>query len=406
MLALLPLKSYIVSSRTRPKAACLQAGKRTVDDIVDDLIRIAERCERAARAFKADPLTTLHDNLIDACESLEAAWSGSWLGYHASVYTEGLRPRQPGEHFDSEWGMMDRISNKTVGVWREYDYDTVYQEIMRRSGDVDTDLVTQAARRAKQVFSECRADLLPTLDALLADCDDETVRAMREKTEKMDSHTPASKFIEAIRPHGRSMSRDKIAIQAGQQAPHHRCLQAWLLEEESYGTQAGRLAEVARHAARYLQKRKKMKGQTVARTEGPVFIGHGGSPAWKDLKDFLVDRLDLKYEEFNRQPVAGLSTKERLLEMLDTCCFAFLVMTAEDEGPDGNIRARQNVIHEAGLFQGRYGFERSIILLEDGCEEFSNIHGIGQIRFPKGNVKAVSEDIRRVLEREGVLPTR
>jgi predicted nucleotide-binding protein len=38
-----------------------------------------------------------------------------------------------------------------------------------------------------------------------------------------------------------------------------------------------------------------------------------------------------------------------------------------------------NVIHEAGLFQGRLGFERAIILLEDGCEEFSNIQGYGQI---------------------------
>jgi hypothetical protein len=139
------------------------------------------------------------------------------------------------------------------------------------------------------------------------------------------------------------------------------------------------------------------------RTEGPIFIGHGQSSVWKDLKDLLVDRLGLQYEEFNREPAAGVSTKERLLEILDRCCFAFLVMTAEDEAPDGTKRARQNVIHEAGLFQGRYGFERAIILWEEGCQEFSNIHGLGQIRFPKGSIKAQSEEIRRVLEREGIL---
>jgi hypothetical protein len=49
------------------------------------------------------------------------------------------------------------------------------------------------------------------------------------------------------------------------------------------------------------------------------------------------------------------------------------------------------------------GFERAIILLEDGCEEFSNVQGLGQIRFPKGNVSAVFEDIRKVLEREGLV---
>jgi hypothetical protein len=32
-----------------------------------------------------------------------------------------------------------------------------------------------------------------------------------------------------------------------------------------------------------------------------------------------------------------------------------------------------------------------------------NIEGLGQIRFPKGNIKAVFDEVRRVLEREGIL---
>lgn len=78
-------------------------------------------------------------------------------------------------------------------------------------------------------------------------------------------------------------------------------------------------------------------------------------------------------------------------------------MTAEDEQSDGTMHSRMNVVHEAGLFQGRLGFQRAIVLLEDGCEEFSNIQGLGQIRFPRGNIKAVFEDIRQVLEREGLV---
>ena len=31
------------------------------------------------------------------------------------------------------------------------------------------------------------------------------------------------------------------------------------------------------------------------------------------------------------------------------------------------VKARMNVIHEVGLFQGRLGFERAIVLLEEGC---------------------------------------
>lgn len=89
--------------------------------------------------------------------------------------------------------------------------------------------------------------------------------------------------------------------------------------------------------------------------------------------------------------------------MLDESAIAFLVMTAEDELLDGRLHARMNVIHEAGLFQGRLGFERAIVILEEGCEEFSNIQGLGQLRFPKGDIRAIFEDIRRVLEREGLI---
>jgi predicted nucleotide-binding protein len=66
------------------------------------------------------------------------------------------------------------------------------------------------------------------------------------------------------------------------------------------------------------------------------------------------------------------------------------------------MHARENVIYEIGLFQGFFGFSRAIVLLEEGCEEFSNIQGVTQIRFPTGNIMACSEDIRRVLEREGI----
>ena len=67
------------------------------------------------------------------------------------------------------------------------------------------------------------------------------------------------------------------------------------------------------------------------------------------------------------------------------------------------MQARMNVIHEVGLFQGRLGFTKAIVVLEEGCEEFSNIQGLGQIRFPKNNISAAFEEIRAVLEREGLV---
>jgi predicted nucleotide-binding protein len=134
-----------------------------------------------------------------------------------------------------------------------------------------------------------------------------------------------------------------------------------------------------------------------------VFIGHGRSPLWRELKEFLCERLKLECDEFNRESAAGISTTERLQKMLDSASFAFLIMTGEDEHMDNTSHARENVIHEVGLFQGRLGVRKTIILLEEGCNEFSNINGLGQIRFPSGRISAAYEEIRRVLEREDII---
>jgi predicted nucleotide-binding protein len=149
--------------------------------------------------------------------------------------------------------------------------------------------------------------------------------------------------------------------------------------------------------ARAFEERQKMTA-----TGGNVFIGHGRSLVWRELRDFLEKRLHLTVDEFNSVPVAGVPTVIRLEEMLNAAAFAFLVMTAEDELPDGKLRARLNVVHEAGLFQGKLGFKKAIILLEEGCEDFSNIHGLNHIPFPKGDISAKFEKIREVLEREGL----
>lgn len=131
-----------------------------------------------------------------------------------------------------------------------------------------------------------------------------------------------------------------------------------------------------------------------------VFIGHGRNTQWRDLKDHLHDKHGYDIEAYEIGARAGHAIRDILQDMLTRSSFAILVMTGEDETLNGNLRPRQNVIHEAGLFQGRLGFNRAIVLLEEGTEEFSNIQGIEQIRFTKGNIKETFGEILAVLRRE------
>lgn len=132
-----------------------------------------------------------------------------------------------------------------------------------------------------------------------------------------------------------------------------------------------------------------------------IFIGHGRSLEWLRLKSFLSDRLSLDCDEFNIEPAPGIHTTDRLEAMLSKAGMAFLVMTAEDKHVDGTVHARENVVHEVGLFQGRIGSLRAIVMLEDGCAKFSNLDGLTVIFFPQNDIPARFEDVRRVLEREG-----
>ena len=131
-----------------------------------------------------------------------------------------------------------------------------------------------------------------------------------------------------------------------------------------------------------------------------IFIGHGHSGQWKELKDHLHEKHGFKIEAYESGARAGHTIRDILEEMVLKSSFALLVLTAEDEQPDGKFRARQNIIHEAGLFQGRLGFPRAILLLEEGVEEFSNVHGVQYIRFSNGRIRETFGEVLATLRRE------
>jgi predicted nucleotide-binding protein len=131
-----------------------------------------------------------------------------------------------------------------------------------------------------------------------------------------------------------------------------------------------------------------------------IFVGHGRDAQWRDLKDHLHEKHKYEIVAYEIGSREGHTIRDILEDMMDEASVALLVMTGENEDKDGTMRARQNVVHEAGLFQGRLGFSRAIVLLEEGTEEFSNIHGLQQIRFSKGKIRETFGDVLAVLKRE------
>lgn len=366
---------------------------------ITKLFSLADKLKNAASRLPEEHLIKLED----LANSVGKAWSGSCLGYHSRVYYKDLKPAPPGARFSKEWGFKDSyMLRETIGDWKECDPDELISHIKSNSGVEDFDSLEKNASETRELFYEIQSEILSLLTPILSENKDDTFLsdlAGKIKGEKV--YSPRD-YLNSVLPSGQQMSRDMNAIQAGVKVPPHISVLS-----SCYGTRGPfaaclNLSKLTRRLASHLEN----IDQTQSRSERigtNVFIGHGRSSIWRDLKDFIQDRLHLPWDEFNRVPVAGFTNIARLSEMLDNAAIAFIILTAEDEQVDGKMHARMNVIHEAGLFQGRLGFEKAILILENGCEEFSNVQGLGQLRFPLGNISAVFEEIRRVFEREQLI---
>lgn len=341
------------------------------------------------------------DALIEAASEIGKSWSGSWLGYHSCIYYENFEDPPPGAVFSQEWGLMDSMSMGSRGSWHEYNFDDVVSLIYERANNPSIEELLESTRESEEAFDEAKASVLSIVHA---GHDLENDKFLASLVKKIEDATlfDESDLIDYWRPKGQVISRDMVAIEKGQVIPPHFSV---LAKANAATFPYKACKDLRKLIVRLASHIKNLEGKEVReeRIGTNIFIGHGRSPDWREVKDFVSDRLQLPWDEFNRVPVAGVTNITRLAQMLEQASFAFLIMTAEDEQADGNHHARMNVIHEVGLFQGRLGFERAIVLLEDGCDEFSNIQGLGQLRFPKGNISAIFEDIRAILEREEII---
>lgn len=368
----------------------------------DELTGIVDHLDQMIMFGRGPSIQESIARLEKVTNEVAKAWSGSSLGYHSNVYYEELKIPPSGAYFDAEWGFMNESPNRTRGNWKEFDPDEIQTAVYSRAGDPDMEMLRNFYTNAIDEFNDCKMNVLSILQVAMAKQSDDFLAELKDEINKLSSISKAE-IAEQFLPSSGVYSRDSIAVNQGFKLPPHLDVVSEVLSFKNTLGIMGDLMQISKQVGSHISRREVHWRENRLVGE-KVFIGHGRSPVWRELKDFITDDLRLSVDEFNSVPVAGSTIVERLNQMLDTASIAFLIMTGEDELPDGKLQARMNVVHEVGLFQGRLGFSRAIVLLEDGCEEFSNISGLVQIRFAKGNIRGVFQDIREVLEREGLLP--
>jgi hypothetical protein len=324
-----------------------------MSELVSELRQIYGEVQAHSENLKDPEITAPLDALEKSATEVEKPWGHSWLGYQSRVYYEGLEPPPPGANFSSEWGFTQLYTTGTTGNWEQFPDGAVEKEIRRLAGNPNTSKAEKAFEESCKFQETKRDDVLSILRTSAGSGKaDPFIERLIEEVEGIKVYM-ANEIVAAMRPKGQMISRDSTAIMQGLWTPPHFVILAEVYSLKSANAACESLSASVRRAFSHLERleRKLAKAERIGTN---IFIGHGRSKEWKDLKDFINDRMRLPWDEFNRVSVAGIPNTVRLSTMLDSAAIAFLVLTAEDELADGRVQAREFHSLKSAPFTAHY----------------------------------------------------
>lgn len=123
-----------------------------------------------------------------------------------------------------------------------------------------------------------------------------------------------------------------------------------------------------------------------------IFIAYGGGRAWEVVRDYLRD-AGFDVDAFTEQERLSEMTLDVVERMIRGASAAIIVMTGTDKMADGELRARQNVVHETGFAQGALGRANTFVLREEGVALPTNISGLNYLQFPRGEIHTTKDRV-------------
>ena len=118
----------------------------------DELAGIVERLDQMIMYGRGPSIQEPIACLEKAASEVAKAWSGSSLGYHSTIYYEGLKIPPSGAYFDAEWGFMNESPNRTHGNWKKFDPDEIQAAVYSRAGNPDMEMLRNFYKNAIDEF--------------------------------------------------------------------------------------------------------------------------------------------------------------------------------------------------------------------------------------------------------------
>jgi predicted nucleotide-binding protein len=132
-------------------------------------------------------------------------------------------------------------------------------------------------------------------------------------------------------------------------------------------------------------------------SEPRTFLTHGRSEDWREVQAFIEKDLKTPTIELAQEPNAGRTIIEKLEDNAAKCTCAVIVMTGDDFANSDVPRVRENVMHEIGFFQGKFGRQGVVLLHEEAVSIPTNLSGLVYIPFPKSRIQSCFHVLGREL---------
>jgi hypothetical protein len=221
-------------------------------DFAEELFSVADAAAKARS--KISNIRPAAEALRDASEQAKRAWSGSNIGYHATVYYVGLQPKPANSEFSPEWGLENRWpTHEPDPGWRQMDRDEVVREIVERAGNPDVEAIKTAVASGGDDLSDLKERAISILTAVDPEGSDKFLaRQLRqiEVLQRADHKTIENDLV----ARGYFWTRDSLAMSQGLRSAPHQAVTAIWLSENLVDTGLETLEKSAREAASHLRR--------------------------------------------------------------------------------------------------------------------------------------------------------
>jgi hypothetical protein len=273
-----------------------------VTNVIDELRAVEERSRQGADSLEREKVKHGLQAIMATVEAFDRSWSRSWLGYQARVYYGDFEPVPPGAEFSVEWGLKGPSSlTRTRGEWREYAYQSVCDEVFRRAGNPDLEVLKATSAEMASVFEACQQDALAILDAALAEDPDKRLQELRDEVAKTKPSSSEDDIAGSLMPTGRYVSQDWRALEGGITVPPHLAVKSRMMTLYSGGAALTAISKSAKQARLYLEKRMNLRRAGTASADGMAIAPSSLEVVEKIIRRFHHVAMQLRRRHDNRK---------------------------------------------------------------------------------------------------------